>query len=143
MIIGKVQVRQVSRKLDNPIQKQGATKRAEAGNRTSFDSAGKTAEPAVTRAVQAPQTNEHPTDSGGSRSEETLRNSLVQDVRESFKELGIFPPPSRFGGIRLALSTDSPASTNAAAEPESVMRLRMVKAVTKRMSERLRDTETL
>ena len=143
MFIGKVQARPVSQKQENRLQKQGDAKKAESGEAPSFDAvnAGKVSQ---AQAVEAPKTREEFTEGASARSKNSLHDFLVMDVRANFKALGIVPPPSKFGGIRLDMSptAGSPGSTEGPGQ-RSVMQLMMVKAVTARMSDRLQETQSL
>ncbi|MBI5724442.1 MAG: hypothetical protein HZA50_10825 [Planctomycetes bacterium] len=81
------------------------------------------------------------------KASETQLKSLINDLHDAFKEMGVVPPPSRFGGMQLALSgqTDQAAAAQQQDLPvpsdqnPDVMKLMMVKSMTRKMAQMLQD----
>lgn len=85
------------------------------------------------------------------KTSEMQLQTLKDDVREAFRELGIVPPPSLFGGVQLPSDFEwqsfPPDSDDQLVQPHQsgpldVLKLMMVKDMAKRMAERLKgDTD--
>jgi hypothetical protein len=75
--------------------------------------------------------------------------SVKNDLREAFRELGIVPPPSMFGGVQLPSDvefqsfprdSENPIFQKRQTTSVDVMKLMMVKDMAKRMADRLKDS---
>lgn len=78
------------------------------------------------------------------KASETQLKSLISDLHDAFKEMGVVPPPSKFGGMELALTSQTAPTEQAdQASPTDqnpdVMKLMMVKSMTRKMAQMLHD----